>query len=128
VLLHFLRFGVVVGLAGGVAGCGMGYALSIYLISVYHQFFEFPDLATHFYPGINGLGVLISLACALAGTAWGARKGLRLPPADAMRPKPPRQGGAIFLERGGWLGRRLGTAPRGGLRKPAGQRGPPVVR
>jgi putative ABC transport system permease protein len=122
VLLHFLRFGVVVGLAGGVAGCGFGYALSGYLVSVYHQFFEFPDLATRFYPGINALSVLVSLGCALAGTAWGVRRVLRLHPAEAMRPKPPPQGGAIFLERLGWLWRRLDTGWRMVLRNLARNR------
>src|SRR5262249_12854632 len=98
VLLHFLRLGVLVGLAGGLGGCVMGYALTGYLISVYQLFFEFPDLATRFYPGIHASGVLISLACAVAGTAWGARRVLRLAPAEAMRPKPPPGAGAILLE------------------------------
>jgi putative ABC transport system permease protein len=40
------------------------------------------------------------------------RRVLRLEPAEAMRPKAPPRGGAVFLERVGWLWRRLDTGWR----------------
>jgi putative ABC transport system permease protein len=64
----------------------------------------------------------VSLVCALAAAAWGARRVLRLQPAEAMRPRAPGQGGAIFLERLGWLWRRLGTGWRMVLRNLARNR------
>ncbi len=49
-------------------------------------------------------------ACAAAGPC------LRLQPAEAMRPKPPRRGGPVFLERIGWFWRSLGSGWRMVLR------------
>jgi len=58
----------------------------------------------------------------LAGTAKGVWGVLRLHPAEAMRPKPPERGGAIFLERFPRLWRALGfrthVALRGLMRNP----------
>src|SRR4030095_9574295 len=52
-------------------------------------------------------GLVVSLLCALIGSAQGAYAALRLRPAEAMRPKPPKQGGHIWLERMPWIWRRL---------------------
>lgn len=104
---HFLKFGLVIGLLGGVMGCIAGYFLAEWVTSIYRQFYEMPDLHNRFYLGKMVLGMAVSLACALLGAAQGARGVLKLKPAEAMRPKPPRAGGAILLERVDWLWRRL---------------------
>jgi putative ABC transport system permease protein len=122
VLAHFVGFGAVVGVAGGLSGVGLGYVLSGYMTSVYRQFFDFPELDNRFYPDIAGASVLVSLGCALAAAAWGARRVLLLQPAEAMRPRAPGQGGAIFLERAAWLWRRLDTGWRMVLRNLARNR------
>jgi putative ABC transport system permease protein len=59
------------------------------------------------YPRLWGLGIAISVLFAVAGTAKGVWKVLRLHPAEAMRPRPPERGSAMFLERFGGLWRRL---------------------
>ena len=99
--MHFLKFGLTVGLAGGLIGCASGYWLAELLTIVYREFFEFPDLNNRFYPAVQGIALLISLVCAVLGSLRGTRAVLRLQPAAAMRPKPPRRGGAVFLERAG---------------------------
>ncbi|MEX0710933.1 MAG: ABC transporter permease, partial [Pirellulales bacterium] len=99
VLGHFLKFGLCIGLLSGVLGALLGYWLAEAMTALYRQFFQFPTLVNRFYPGTFVEGLLISLVCALAGSANGARAVLRLEPAEAMRQKPPAQGGPIFLER-----------------------------
>jgi putative ABC transport system permease protein len=111
-LAHVLEFGLAVGLAGGSAGCGFGYVLAGGLTRMYTQFFEFPALVNRPDPAVYAVGLLASVACALAGAARGARAVLRLEPAEAMRPKPPRRGGVIALERVAWLWRRLDSGWR----------------
>ena len=49
----------------------------------------------------------MALSCGLLGSLQAARAALQLKPAEAMRPKPPVQGGAIWLERWGGVWRRL---------------------
>jgi putative ABC transport system permease protein len=105
---HFARFGLILGFVGGLVGLGLGYAMAEFVTRLYRQFFEFPQLVNQVYPGTYLAGLGVSLACALVGSIHGARTALRLSPAEAMRPRPPARGGAIWLERWTWLWRRLG--------------------
>jgi putative ABC transport system permease protein len=119
---HFLKFGLLVGLAGGAAGSALGYGLAHWITGVYGQFYEFPALENRFYPGTTLLAVGASVACSVLGSLHGAHQVLRLSPAEAMRPRPPLRGGAIFLERFGWLWRRLSFGWRMVLRDVSRQR------
>jgi len=108
VLVHFLSFGVVVGLAGGLAGDGLGELTSKGLVEMYKSFFQFPRFVYRAYPDLLLIGMAISVCFAVAGTAKGAWSVLRLQPAEAMRQRPPERGGAIFLERFTLLWRQFG--------------------
>ena len=100
---HFLKFGLSVGVVGGMLGSVLGYLSATGMTVVYRQFFEFPDLRSGFYWHTHIVGMLVSLVCAVLGTLHGARAMLQLQPAAAMRPEPPRTGRKIWLERlGGW--------------------------
>jgi len=116
IFVHFLKFGVTVGLAGGLLGAAGGHVLAGYMTTMYRLFFEFPELQNRVFPGTLATALAISLAVAVAGSLRGARAVLRLEPAEAMRPKPPKQGGAVILERIGWLWRRLSSGWRMVLR------------
>jgi putative ABC transport system permease protein len=116
VFAHFIQFGLGVGLVGGLVGSVLGYWLAAGMTRMYQQFFEFPDLYNGFYPYVYAVALAVSLLCALAGCLFGARSTLRLKPAEAMRPAPPRRGGKILLERLDALWRRLGTGWRMALR------------
>ncbi len=116
VFSHFLKIGLTVGLAGGVAGCGLGYLLGGAMTIMYRKYFEFPELNNHFYPGLHSVGMIVSIVCAVLGSLRGTRAVLRLSPAEAMRPKPPKQGGAVLLERVGWFWSRLSSGWRMVLR------------
>ena len=113
---HFVKFGLAVGLTSALVGCALGYILADAMTGLYGQFYEFPDLANHFYADKMLIGIGISLACALVGTWRGARAVLKLSPASAMRAKPPQSGKAILLERISLVWRRLGFAWRMVLR------------
>lgn len=113
---HFLKFGLAVGVLSGVLGGGLGYWISMAMTGLYRKFFEFPTLANRFYLDIFVQGMVVSLVCSLIGSVHGARSVLRLEPAEAMRPKPPAQGGAIWLERFGRFWQSLSFAGRMMLR------------
>ncbi len=114
--LHFLKYGLCVGLVGGLAGCVIGYWIASAMTALYRTFYEFPELENHLYWRFCAHGVLIGLACGVVGSLHGARTVLRLEPAEAMRPKPPAQGGAILLERFTWFWSRLSFGWRATLR------------
>jgi putative ABC transport system permease protein len=113
---HFLKFGLVVGLTGGVLGDALGWWMAGGLTRIYGHFYQFPNLENHFFAWIHVQGVAISAGCAVLGALRGSRAVLKLQPAEAMRPKPPREGKAVLLERVGWLWRSLSAGWRMVLR------------
>jgi putative ABC transport system permease protein len=72
--------------------------MAVFVTNLYHKFFEFPNLHNEFYTRLYVTGLIISLCCALVGSAQGAYSALKLRPAEAMRPKPPKQGRHVWLE------------------------------
>ena len=116
VFWHFLKFGMVVGVAGGLLGGGLGWWLARGMTSIYRTFFQFPELHSRLHWGVYAAGILVSIGFAALGSLRGSRAVLRLHPAEAMRPAPPRRGGAVFLERIGWFWRSLGSGWRMVLR------------
>jgi putative ABC transport system permease protein len=113
---HFLEFGLCVGGIGGVLGCILGYLYCGFMIWLYNFFFAFPRLENQFFPDLHLIGFSVSLICALTGSAYGAAGMLRLNPAAAMRPEPPRLMGAMPLERIAWLWNSFGSGARMALR------------
>lgn len=107
IFAHFTKFGIAMGLLGGLLGLLLGYGMAELVTSLYKMFYEFPDLQNQVYPGLYAAGLLVSMSCALVGSVHGARTALKLKPAEAMRPRPPAKGGAIWLEHIGPLWKRL---------------------
>lgn len=96
---HFLKVGLITGGFGALAGCGLGYAISGGMVLLYRTLFTFPALDNHAYPELMGIASLVALVFGALGTLRGVKRVADLNPAEAMRPPPPRQGGAILLER-----------------------------
>lgn len=102
---HFLTYGLCVGVVGGLLGSVLGYLAATGMTSVYQWFFEFPDLRSEFFWYTHAIGMSVSIACAIVGSLRASRAMLKLQPAEAMRPEPPKQGGRVWLERllgGAW--------------------------
>ena len=104
---HFFKFSIAIGLLGGLMGDALGYYLGGLLTNVYSMFYEFPSLTNQFYPQVMIVGVGISLVFSIAGAFKGTRNVIGLPPAEAMRSKPPATGKGIWLEHWKWFWNRL---------------------
>ncbi len=107
IFLHFVKFGGLIGLGGGLVGLALGNRMSVFVTDLYKQFFEFPDLHNEVTAWTYGTAGAIAMVCSLIGSMYGARTALRMNPAQAMRPRPPAQGGKIWLERLGFIWQRL---------------------
>jgi putative ABC transport system permease protein len=113
---HYALLGAFVGALGGAFGSAAGWYLSILVTELYKTLFEFPNLENRLDWTLYAGGIAISFACALAGSSQGAWAAIKLRPAEAMRARPPKQGGKILLETWGWLWNKLTFAWRMALR------------
>ena len=98
IFVHYTKFAMALGLLAAMLGLLLGFGMSHAVTNLYKMFYEFPDLRSEIYPGTYAGGVAVAILCSMIGSLQAARAALRLNPAEAMRPKPPVKGGAIWLE------------------------------
>jgi putative ABC transport system permease protein len=99
---HYLGFAgaaVVLGsLLGLVGGLWMGTAYT----NLYTEFFRFPVLAFRIRASSAMIGIVVSGTAALGGALAAVRRGVRLAPAEAMRPPSPARYRPLLIERLGF--------------------------
>jgi len=121
IVLHYLKFALVMVAAGTLlGGCG-GIFLGHRLVGMYHRFFRFPDLYFRLDHTAFPLALLVSAAAATAGVFSAVRRAAKLPPAEAMRPEPPANFRPALVERTGigrWLSHTFRIAVRNLERRP----------
>lgn len=112
---HYLKFVLVVVLAGTALGIVLGAGLGRLMLQAYAPFVRMPRLSYHMTVWIPLLAAVVSVLAAMVG-AFGAVRGVAaLAPAEAMRPPAPRIYRRMLLERLGpaaWLGPRRRMAAR----------------
>ncbi|AFM23258.1 ABC transporter permease [Desulfomonile tiedjei] len=96
---HFLGYGLIIGILGGIGGLVFGWWLQNAMLGMYRQFFAMPGIVGRFHWHIHLQGLAIAVVFALLGAWRGSRRAAGLEPAEAMRPPPPEKGGRILLER-----------------------------
>jgi len=86
---HYLSFGVVTCVIGGVLGGALGQYFGVEITEMYTQFFNIPVLKFKIYWSTFSAGIILSLLFALLG-GWRAVKDIStLAPAQALRPALP---------------------------------------
>jgi putative ABC transport system permease protein len=101
IVLHYLKFAMVMVAGGTIVGASGGVALGQQLVLLYHRFFRFPDLEFRIDHAAFPLALLVSAAAATLGVFTSVRRAAQLPPAEAMRPEPPANYRPALLERTG---------------------------
>ena len=109
---HYITFGILTGLIGGILGCGLGQLLSFGMTQAYSEYFTFPELRTRMHGSLFFQGLLVSVVFSLTGALRGVWSVLHLQPAEAMRPQAPSRGVHVPLERWKWLWSRMSFALR----------------
>lgn len=95
---HYLEFALVIVAVGLIAGLALGGYFGAALIGVYRQYFHFPALEYRLSPRLVLAAAGIALVAATVGALATVAHAARLPPAEAMRPAPPRNFRAGWLE------------------------------
>lgn len=108
IMAKFLVYGTLASLTASVAGLALGFTMFPTIIyNAYSSLYNLPDLIKSFYPSYSIISVIVALICTTL-TAWiAARVELRSNASVLMRPKAPKSGQRILLERVTFVWKRL---------------------
>ncbi len=96
----YLCYGLLPSLAGSLIGLVIGHTLFPVMIYVSYQImYEMPDITLRVYPGLSIMSTLAAVACATLSTLWACLSTLEDSPANLMRPRAPKPGKRVLLER-----------------------------
>jgi len=90
VLIHYICYGVVVGILGGLGGFVLGAAMSGVYLTMFLEFFILPELVQPISPAYLMFALAVSLSTGILGALMGAVKVIGIIPAEAMRPETPK--------------------------------------
>lgn len=96
---HYLKYGLIISMTGGLLGFLLGHLLGRGMMAMLVDFFQFPLLRHRFYFDVFTLSLAISFIAGVFGSLWALRGVLKIDPADAMRPAPSRSAHKLILER-----------------------------
>ena len=109
ILSKYALYALAAVMAGMVVGYLAGFIvlpLLLYYI-VFQVLYAVPSFALHFSLARAAIALGVFGACIVGSTVWACHQTLRESPAELMRPKAPKAGSRILLERVGPLWRRL---------------------
>ena len=99
VLLHYVKYAVLIGVAGSFIGVLISIPVSVALVKLYIQYMNVPVLDTSMDPMYFVYGITITTSFCVAAGLFGSRSVMSIDPAEAMRPEAPKAGKRIFLEK-----------------------------
>ena len=108
IMLKYMIYSGSAAIIGCVAGFLAGSKFFPYAIWIaYGMMFGFADLEFYFDWELAIISLVVSLLCSTGTTYLACREQLKHMPAEILRPKAPKAGKRIFLERIGFLWKRM---------------------
>lgn len=105
---NYLFYAAFACILGCVIGCVLGVVVLPRAIwSAYDILYTLPEIDIVFYPLYAAVACGLSLICTLAASLGACYNELRSTPANLIRPKAPPAGKRVFLERIGFIWKRL---------------------
>lgn len=95
---HYLKLAAAAIVGGTIIGIILGWWFGSGMTALYGDFFHFPILQFSVSVQTIAWSFVISFGAAFLGATFAVRKAVKLPPAEAMRPEPPAEFRAGFLE------------------------------
>ncbi len=96
----YMLYAAISGVFGCVVGLAVGnYAFPLVINNAYSMMYATPPLKLHFHVLYALISSLLMLAGTLFATYMACRSSLKEPPAALLRPKAPKNGKRIFLEK-----------------------------
>ncbi|ETT61914.1 hypothetical protein C173_26202 [Paenibacillus sp. FSL R7-277] len=108
IMTKFLVYGTLASLAASIAGLVVGFTFFPDLIyNAYSSLYNLPDVIKSFYPSYAVISIVVALICTTMTAMVASRVELRSNASVLMRPKAPKSGQRILLERFKFLWTRL---------------------
>ncbi len=108
IALKYILYAVLATLIGGIIGMLIGFRILPEIIyNMYAMMYSMKDVVLEFNTGIAITGLGLALICTVGATIIACYKELNLQPASLMRPKSPKAGKRVLLERISWLWSKL---------------------
>ena len=100
IMAKYLIFSLSATVVGGAAGAALGLTiLPTMIFGIYGILFDLPDLSLSLNPVSTLVGFLITVLCVCGTSVYTAWRELRSKPSELLRPKAPKSGRRVFLER-----------------------------
>lgn len=108
IALKYIIYAVLATLIGGIIGMLLGFRILPEIIyNMYAMMYSMKDVFLEFNTGIAITGLGLALICTVGATITACYKELNLQPASLMRPKSPKAGKRVLLEKISWLWSKL---------------------
>ena len=88
--LHYLKLVTLVVMLGGLLGLGLGLWMGEAVTRNYANYYHFPVLTFAVEPSLVIISLGVSFLAAILGAVLAVQQAIQLPPAEAMRPEPPK--------------------------------------
>ncbi|MCD8096105.1 MAG: FtsX-like permease family protein [Ruminococcus sp.] len=100
ILIKYLLYSFVAATVGSCVGSALGIQIfPRIIINVYKMMYNLPDAKTPFKLDYMLLSLAVSVALTTAAVVFTCAKELKTQPSEIMRPKPPKSGKRVLLER-----------------------------
>lgn len=108
IMMKYVVYSISACVLGGFLGAVIGFWLLPYvIISAYSIMYRLPSFATPYRVDIASVAIIAAMACTSLATIAASASALREVPATLMRPKAPKAGKRVLLERAGFIWKRL---------------------
>ncbi len=108
IILKYIIFSLLATIIGGIIGMSIGFKLLPSIIwEIYTMLFTVPNFVPEFNFQFGMIGLIIGIICICGSSIISAVRQLTQMPAVLMRPKSPKMGKKILLERISFIWKRL---------------------
>ena len=108
IAMKYIIYALLSSLGGSIVGVGVGFVLfPIVIYTAWNILYMLPDIQLIFLPELALQASLSAILITLIATLFAVEKELRETPALLLRPKSPKNGKRIFLEKIGFVWKRL---------------------
>jgi len=109
IIMKYIHYAFTATLLGCIVGLGIGFKVfPAVIMRAYGILYNMPDPVTPFRLDLALLTTLVALMCTTFAAWYACRHELKASPAVLMRPKSPKGGKRILLERIGFLWKHMG--------------------